>query len=76
MSTSSETHRAAQDSGELVLRIWPSLWDLPSFTPECVAAVLYLQHALPGEFVVEECTNPDLSPNGAHAVPFIRNLTC
>ena len=49
---------------EIILRIWPSLWDLPSFTPDCIAAVLYLQHTIPGKFVVEECTNPELSPDG------------
>ena len=52
-------------SPELVLHIWPSRWDLPTFTAECLASVIYLQLAIPGEFVVEESINPDLSPNGA-----------
>ncbi|PAV24031.1 hypothetical protein PNOK_0109900 [Pyrrhoderma noxium] len=51
-------------SPELVLHVWPSRWDLPTFTAECLASVIYLQLAIPGEFVVEESINPDLSPNG------------
>ncbi len=50
---------------ELVLHVWPGKWDLPTINPECLAAILYAQIVAPGGFVVEECTNPDLSPNGA-----------
>ncbi|THH10691.1 hypothetical protein EW145_g1140 [Phellinidium pouzarii] len=49
---------------ELVLHVWPGKWDLPTFTPDCLASVLYAQLSIPGKFVLEECTNPDLSPNG------------
>ena len=52
------------DRTELVLHVWPSRWGLPSFTPSCLASILYLQLTLPGKFVVEETTNPDLSPDG------------
>ena len=49
---------------ELVLHVWPAGWDLQSVNAECLAAIVYAQLAVPGEFVVEECTDPDLSPNG------------
>ncbi|EJD02483.1 uncharacterized protein FOMMEDRAFT_109896 [Fomitiporia mediterranea MF3/22] len=52
------------DDPELVLHVWPTRWDLPSFTPACLASVLYLQVIIPGKFVLEETTNPDLSPDG------------
>ncbi|KAL5532569.1 hypothetical protein ACEPAF_4343 [Sanghuangporus sanghuang] len=52
------------DEPELVLHVWPGRWDLPTFTPPCLASILYLQLALPGKFIVEECTNPDISPDG------------
>ncbi|KAI5119739.1 hypothetical protein M0805_008669 [Coniferiporia weirii] len=60
---------------ELILHVWPARWDLPTFTPDCLAAVLYAQLTIPGEFVLEECTNPDLSPNGQ--LPYITHgLAC
>ncbi|KAG0699643.1 outer mitochondrial membrane transport complex protein-domain-containing protein [Suillus ampliporus] len=51
------------------LHIWPSRWNLPSIDPSCVAAVFYLQLAIPGKFEVVECTNPDVSPSGK--LPFL-----
>ena len=50
----------------LVLYIWPGQWDLPSFEPLCLAAVLYLQLAIPNKFRVVETANPDSSPTGMH----------
>ncbi|KAH7929710.1 hypothetical protein BV22DRAFT_1029111 [Leucogyrophana mollusca] len=51
------------------LHIWPSKWNLPSFDPTCLAAVLYLQLTIPGKFKVVECADPDLSSNGQ--LPFL-----
>ncbi|KAJ3007135.1 hypothetical protein NUW54_g3664 [Trametes sanguinea] len=51
-------------SRDIVLHIWPKHRDLLSFDPASVAALLYLQLALPGHFSVAYCANPDLSPSG------------
>jgi sorting and assembly machinery component 37 len=51
-------------SSGIVLHVWPGQWDLPSFDPQCLAALLYLQLAIPGQFRVAECSYPDLSPTG------------
>jgi len=48
----------------LVIHVWPGRWDLPSFDPACLAAIIYLQIAFPGHFSVAEEVNPDLSPCG------------
>ncbi|KAF9475862.1 hypothetical protein BDN70DRAFT_953795 [Pholiota conissans] len=56
-------------TSDLVLHIWPGHWGLPSFDPLCVAAVLYLQQAVPGQFILKECSNPDVSPTGQ--LPFL-----
>lgn len=48
----------------LVIHVWPGRWDLPSFDPACLAAILYLQMAFRGQFSVVEEANPDLSPSG------------
>ncbi|KAF8163460.1 outer mitochondrial membrane transport complex protein-domain-containing protein [Crassisporium funariophilum] len=56
-------------SSGIVLHIWPGQWGLPSFDPQCLAAVLYLQLAIPGKFRVIECSNPDYSPTGQ--LPFL-----
>ncbi|EIN07269.1 hypothetical protein PUNSTDRAFT_104876 [Punctularia strigosozonata HHB-11173 SS5] len=48
----------------LILHIWPGAWGLSSLHPTCLAAVLYLQLAVPGRFTVAESTNPDASPSG------------
>lgn len=47
-----------------VLYVWPGRWNLPSSHPECLAAIIYLQLAIPGQFALAECVNPDLSPSG------------
>lgn len=49
---------------QIILYVWPGRWNLPSIDPSCLAAVLYLQLAIPGQFHIAECANPDLSPNG------------
>lgn len=49
---------------DLVLHVWPSSWGLPTIFPDGLAAIIYAQLTIPGEFIVEECTNPDLSPDG------------
>ena len=51
-------------SSGIVLHVWPGQWALPSFDPQCLAALLYLQLAIPGQFHVAECSYPDLSPTG------------
>ncbi|KDQ17975.1 hypothetical protein BOTBODRAFT_29290 [Botryobasidium botryosum FD-172 SS1] len=48
----------------LTIHVWPAKWDLPSLDPSCLAAVLYLQLAFPGNYAIAECTNPDFSPTG------------
>ncbi|KAL1758357.1 hypothetical protein FB107DRAFT_207506 [Schizophyllum commune] len=53
------------------LYVWPGEWGLPSMDPSCLAAILYLQLALPGKFTVSHCMNPDLSPTGQ--LPFLRD---
>lgn len=62
---SATTQLLSMSDSELVLHVWPSGWELPSINAECLAVIIYAQLAIPGEFVVEECTDPDLSPNGA-----------
>ena len=57
-------------SSDIVLHIWPGQWALPSFDPQCLAALLYLQLAIPGRFRVAECSYPDLSPTGRSRVLF------
>lgn len=52
---------------EFVLHIWPGKWDLPTFDPQCLAAVIYLQNSAPTQFRIAESTNPDLSPTGMHS---------
>ncbi|KAL7283375.1 hypothetical protein ACG7TL_002805 [Trametes sanguinea] len=56
-------------SRDIVLHLWPKHKDLLSFDPASVAALLYLQLALPGHFSVAYCANPDLSPSGQ--LPFL-----
>ncbi|KAF5357900.1 hypothetical protein D9756_001416 [Leucocoprinus leucothites] len=60
---------APTESPAFTLYVWPGQWGLPSFDPICLAAVLYLQLALPGEFTISECNNPDISPSGQ--LPFL-----
>ncbi|KAF8798160.1 hypothetical protein BYT27DRAFT_7265267 [Phlegmacium glaucopus] len=56
-------------SSGIVLHVWPGQWALPSFDPQCLAALLYLQLSIPGQFCVAECSYPDLSPTGQ--LPFL-----
>ena len=67
----STTHSSIPDSSKIVLHVWPAEWELPSIDPSCIAAVLYLQSAIPGQFYISECTNPDLSPTGQSLLIFI-----
>ncbi|KAF8911986.1 Tom37 C-terminal domain-containing protein [Gymnopilus junonius] len=53
----------------IVLHIYPGQWDLPSFDPICTAALLYLQLAIPGQFSLKACSDPDSSPTGQ--LPFL-----
>lgn len=39
--------------------------------PCCLAAIMYLQLALPGKFTVAHCMNPDLSPTGQ--LPYLQD---
>ena len=57
-------------SSGVVLHVWPGQWSLPSFDPQCLAAVLYLQLAIPGQFRIAECSYPDLSPTGRSFASF------
>ncbi|TFK42429.1 outer mitochondrial membrane transport complex protein-domain-containing protein [Crucibulum laeve] len=56
-------------SERIVLYIWAGQWSLPSFDPLCLATVLFLQVAIPGQFSIAECNDPDLSPTGQ--LPFL-----
>ncbi|GJE90718.1 glutathione S-transferase family protein [Phanerochaete sordida] len=47
-----------------VLHIWPKTEQNLSLDPTCVAALLYLQLAIPNLFELDYTTNPDLSPSG------------
>ncbi|PFH54213.1 hypothetical protein AMATHDRAFT_135934 [Amanita thiersii Skay4041] len=49
---------------QVLLYIRPGSWDLPSIDPSCLAAVIYLQLTIPGNFSIFECSSPDLSPTG------------
>ena len=64
MSESASTSEAKTPAANVVLHIWPGAFDLASIEPTCLAAVLYLQIAIPGRFTLEESTTPDYSPNG------------
>ncbi|KAG2750637.1 hypothetical protein P692DRAFT_20831842 [Suillus brevipes Sb2] len=61
--------QAATQPTLCTLHIWPNRWNLPSIDPSCIAAIFYLQLAIPGKFEVVECTNPDVSPSGK--LPFL-----
>ncbi|KAI0819117.1 hypothetical protein BC629DRAFT_1588426 [Irpex lacteus] len=48
-----------------ILHIWPKTGSFElSLDPASVASLLYLQTHVPGQFEVEYCANPDLSPSG------------
>ena len=56
-------------SPNIALYVWPAQWGLPTFDPLCLAALLYLQHSIPGKFQVVECSDPDASPTGNYWFP-------
>ncbi|EIW60369.1 uncharacterized protein TRAVEDRAFT_145706 [Trametes versicolor FP-101664 SS1] len=56
-------------SRDLVFHVWPKYGDALSFDAVSVAALLYVQLALPGQFAIAYCANPDLSPTGQ--LPFL-----
>lgn len=60
----------SQSPEQLILYVWPSRWNLPSFDPLCLATIMYLQQAIPGKFSIAECNNPDLSPTGGYVSIF------
>ncbi|TFK83503.1 hypothetical protein K466DRAFT_554952 [Polyporus arcularius HHB13444] len=51
------------------LHIWPPHGDLLSFDAASVAALVYLQLTIPGQFSISHSANPDLSPSGQ--LPFL-----
>lgn len=65
MSASTSASDETTPAADVVLHIWPGAFGLASIEPTCLAAVLYLQLAIPGKFTLEESTTPDYSPNGA-----------
>jgi sorting and assembly machinery component 37 len=54
---------------KLTLYIWPHHWNLPSFDPDCLSSVFFLQLNFAGQYDLVECTDPDLSPSGT--LPFL-----
>lgn len=56
-------------SSRLTLYIWPHRWSLPSFDPDCLSCVFYLQLNFAGKYDLVECTDPDVSPSGS--LPFL-----
>ncbi|EKM55137.1 uncharacterized protein PHACADRAFT_120191 [Phanerochaete carnosa HHB-10118-sp] len=54
----------AAHAGSPVLHIWPKTEQNLSLDPACVAALLYLQLAIPNQFELDYTTDPDLSPSG------------
>ncbi|KAF8609984.1 hypothetical protein BDV93DRAFT_482949 [Ceratobasidium sp. AG-I] len=65
----SETAEQASTSPTLFLHVWPSQWNIPSFDPQCSAALMYMQLAFPGRYAIIECSDPDQSPSGQ--LPFL-----
>ncbi|KAI0709218.1 Tom37 C-terminal domain-containing protein, partial [Earliella scabrosa] len=51
------------------LHVWPNHGDLLSFDVASIAALLFLQLTIPGQFSLSYCANPDLSPSGQ--LPYI-----
>ncbi|KAF9265552.1 hypothetical protein L218DRAFT_923891 [Marasmius fiardii PR-910] len=58
------------DHDDIKLHIWPGNWNLPSWDPTCLAAVMFLQLTIPGRFTVVEDLNPDASVTGQ--LPFLQ----
>lgn len=48
----------------ITLHIWPKLGDSLAFDVSSVAALLCLQLAIPAQFSISYCANPDSSPTG------------
>ncbi|KAG8805661.1 hypothetical protein FRC17_005401 [Serendipita sp. 399] len=72
MTTLTVTHvEQSMTSHPLRLYIWPHSWNLPSFDPDSLACVLYLQIHFPNAYELVECTDPDLS--NACVLPFLRH---
>ncbi|RKF77024.1 Metaxin-like protein [Golovinomyces cichoracearum] len=56
----------------LELHVWGPAFGLPSIDPHCLAAIAYLQQAVPeGQWVVKASSNPALSPT--HELPALRD---
>ncbi|PIL23981.1 hypothetical protein GSI_13732 [Ganoderma sinense ZZ0214-1] len=53
----------------ITLHIWPKLADSLAFDVASVAALFCLQLAIPGQFAISYCANPDSSPSGQ--LPFL-----
>ncbi|KAI1795895.1 hypothetical protein LXA43DRAFT_989964 [Ganoderma leucocontextum] len=53
----------------ITLHIWPRHGDSLAFDVSSVAVLLCLQLAIPGQFSISDCANPDLSPTGQ--LPFL-----
>jgi hypothetical protein len=64
---------ANSSQSKVVLHIWPGSWKLLSVDPSCLAAVLYLQLSIPGNFSIVESSNPDIAPNGSNL--YLLNLS-
>ena len=60
LQSCSDMNESTLPSSGIVLRVLPGQWALPSFDPQCLAALLYLKLAIPGQFRVAKCH--DLSP--------------
>ena len=52
------------------LHVWPNHGDLLSFDVASIAALLFLQLTIPGQFSLSYCANPDLSPSGERLAVF------
>lgn len=59
---------ALSPSNPVVLYIWPSIENVPSYDPACLTALLFLQIAIKGRFTVEYCADPDASPSGRSVI--------
>ncbi|KAM5535176.1 hypothetical protein V8D89_011112 [Ganoderma adspersum] len=53
----------------ITLHVWPKLGDSLAFDVSSVAALLCLQLAIPAQFSLSSCANPDSSPSGQ--IPFL-----
>ena len=60
----SDMNECTLPSSDIVSHIWLGQWALPSFDPQCLAALLYLQLTIPipRQSRVADCSYPNLSP--------------